>query len=168
MELNEKKLNTFLIKVLNDIYETNTFLENTNSKTKKTFQIISSDLKTAVNLDFDIFDTNTDDIIDNMSKIIEDVEDEKDFESILLINYVDSSAEISNFIDIANEKTKLEVDFWDVETINSYLKTYERFLFEKKIAVKKLPFLITDTQNSKNVESSIFTATYLRNGIGRW
>lgn len=160
MELNEKKLNTFLIKVLNDIYETNTFIENTNSETKNIFQIISSDLKTAVNLNFNVFDINTDNIIKNMSKIIENIEDQKDIESILLINYVDSSDEILNFIDIANEKTKFEVDFWGVDTINSYMKTYERFLFEKKIAVKKLPFFITDTQISKNIQSSIFTPTY--------
>ncbi|MBN2892111.1 MAG: tetratricopeptide repeat protein [Bacteroidales bacterium] len=159
MKLDKKKLNDFLIKVLNDIYETNTFLENTNESTKKTYQIFSPELKTAVNLNFDIFSPDSENFLESMTNIVEFVEDEKDFDAILFINYIETNDEVEKFIDEIGNSSKLEIDFWNGPIVNNYLKIYERYLNTNKSSSKKLPYFITAVNDTKSIKSGVFKET---------
>lgn len=165
MALDKNKLNDFLIKVLNDVFETNTFILNQNKKTNQTVQIYSEELKAAVNLNFDMIDENFDFVSDFILKTTEKIEATKQFESVLFIQYIYSGEQYDDFIEDLNDSSQLDIDLWDAFTINSYLSVYERFLYEGKKSVKKLPFYITKNPQIKDVNKSIFkdTFNYLEN-----
>ena len=160
MIINLKKITIFLIKILNDIYKTKSFEKNEDTKTKNIFQIFSTEKKIAVN--YFSSKNNSQDILYNFSEVIKNIENNKKFNTILFVNYIETTSEISDFIDNANKNTKLKIIFWDKNILNKYLKIYNNYLPNENYLSQEIPYSITPTFKSQNTNSSIFKTTFLR------
>ncbi len=160
MEINKKKINDFLLNLLNDVYETNSFVQNNSKDTKNLYQIYSDELKTAVNVSFDFLDSDIEDDLEIISLVTDKIQNLKTFESVLFVNYLDEEERIQNFIDELNKKTKLEIDFWDTYTVSSYLADFPKFLEQEDFSSKKLPFFLTKTTENKKNNDKLFDETH--------
>ena len=156
MKLDKKKITAFLIKILNDLYDTKSFVKDNSSETKSFSQIFSAEKKIAVNyFSSQMYSQN---VFDNLSEVIKNFKNNKKFDVIFLINYIEISPEISEFITKTNENSTQKFIFWDKIILNKYLKKYENYLSDENNQSNKLPFSITNTLD--NIDSNIFEKTF--------
>lgn len=155
MEINKEKLDNFISKLLNEVYETNTFKVNTEKNKKQYYNFFSNELKTAVLLNVNLQETTEEQILE-IGEIIENIDKSKKFENLLIINYVKNDEIIYKFVEFIQDKLRIEIDIWDSKTISLYMKQYEHLLnIQPKYATnpdKEINYI----PKFKNIEPDLF------------
>jgi len=140
MELNKKKYREHLLNVLNFAFNTNSFVVNTNKKTNKQFPLISIELSTVVNINFNIDNFELNELVDDMVNTVMDVESEKNVSSIIFISYTDFDGVLDNFYQFVDDKSTLEVDVWDMEILNTYFEQFEKEIQQENFVPEKFDY----------------------------
>jgi len=158
MQVNKSKYHQFIIKILNDQYNSKSFIENVDEQ--EIFQIISEDLSVGVMLFYNTFQSEPSSIIEMVLENVEEIEKTNTFsEKILIIDY-DLSAVLDYLFDIIDESYEIDLQIWDINVLKKYFDKIEVENSKISLEKKKYDFELNKFPISKTFNNKVFTKTF--------
>ncbi|MBN2663109.1 MAG: tetratricopeptide repeat protein [Bacteroidales bacterium] len=160
MELNKKKYREYLVNVLNFVFDTNSFTVNSDKDTQKLYQVVSDELKTVVNINFEIDKYDVIELIDNMFDVIKGIEKDTNIESLIFVSYTFFDDALDHFYEIVDDNSRLEIDVWDMDILNNYFEAFHNQLDIDSFDIEAFDFRLNNFPEIHTHNNNLFEKTF--------